>query len=116
MIEDPPKTGFNPATAFSLIINPEYRNYFRKVDENYYYWDKVKYNAPKGINPKDFWAAIKLSRMSSVLSFGKYIFKYKINDFMQKYLHDFDMNFGGTLSSDNLITEKTKGCAAAHPF
>ena len=27
---------------------------------------------------------------------------------MQKYLHDFDMNFGGALSSDNLITEKTK--------
>lgn len=108
MIEDPPKSDFNSETAISLIINPEYRSYFRKVDENYYYWDKVKYNSPEGINPKDFWAAIKLSRMSSVVSFGKYNFKYKINDFMQKYLHDFDMNFGGTLSSDNLITEKTK--------
>ena len=108
MIEDPPKSDFNPEAVVSLIINPEYRNYFKNVDENYYYWDKVKYNSPKGIDPKDFWAAIKLSRMSSVVSFGKYIFKYKINDFMQKYLHDFDMNFGGTLSSDNLISGKTK--------
>nr|MCR5400028.1 hypothetical protein [Treponema sp.] len=108
MIEDPPKSDFNPDAAVSLIINSEYRSYFRKVDENYYYWDKVKYNSPEGINPKDFWAAIKLSRMSSVVSFGKYIFKYKINDYMQKYLHDFDMNFGGTLSSDNLISKKTK--------
>ena len=86
MIENPPKTDFNPEAAVSLIINPEYRDDFRKVDENYYYWDKVKYITPKGINPKDFWAAIKLSRMSSVVSFGRYIFKYKINDYMQKYL------------------------------
>lgn len=108
MVENPSKSDFNPETAVSLLFNPEYRSYFRKVEENYYNWDKVKYNAPEGINPKDFWSAVKLSRLSSTLSFGKYIFKYKINDFMQKYLHDFDMNFGGTLSSDNLITEKTK--------
>ena len=106
MIEDPPKSDFNSETAISLIINPEYRSYFRKVDENYYYWDKVKYNSPEGINPKDFWAAIKLSRMSSVVSFGKYIFKYKINDFMQKYLHDFDMNFEEAVAMLEELVEK----------
>ena len=69
MIEDPPKSDFNPETSVSLIINPEYQSYFKKADENYYYWDKVKYNSPEGINPKDFWAAIKLSRMSNIVSF-----------------------------------------------
>ncbi|MGP1459592.1 MAG: Fic family protein [Treponema sp.] len=108
MIEEPPKTQTNPEVIFSLLSNPEYREYFNKVEKEYYYWDRVKYNAPEGIKPEDFWSSIKMNRLANSLAFGKYTFTYKINDYMQQYLHEFDMNFGGTLSSENIITEKTK--------
>ena len=108
MIEKPPSIEPKPDVIISLFCNAEYKKYFDRVEKDYLYWDKVKYNAPDGINPEDFWVAVKMQRLSNVISFGKYVFSYKINDYMQQYLHEFDMNFGGTLSSDNIITERTK--------
>ena len=108
MIEKPPSIEPKPDVIISLFCNAEYKKYFDRVEKDYLYWDKVKYNAPNGINPEDFWVAVKMQRLSNAISFGKYVFSYKINDYMQQYLHEFDMNFGGTLSSDNIITEKTK--------
>lgn len=108
MIEKPPSIEPKPDVIISLFCNAEYKKYFDRVEKDYLYWDKVKYNAPDGINPEDFWVAVKMQRLSNAISFGKYVFSYKINDYMQQYLHEFDMNFGGTLSSDNIITERTK--------
>ena len=108
MIEKPPSIEPKPDVIISLFCNAEYKKYFDRVEKDYLYWDKVKYNAPNGINPEDFWIAVKMQRLSNAISFGKYVFSYKINDYMQQYLHEFDMNFGGTLSSDNIITERTK--------
>lgn len=108
MIEKPPSIEPKPDVIISLFCNAEYKKYFDRVEKDYLYWDKVKYNAPNGINPEDFWVAVKMQRLSNAISFGKYVFSYKINDYMQQYLHEFDMNFGGTLSSDNIITERTK--------
>ncbi len=108
MIEKPPSIEPKPDVIISLFCNAEYKRYFDRVEKDYLYWDKVKYNAPDGINPEDFWVAVKMQRLSNAISFGKYVFSYKINDYMQQYLHEFDMNFGGTLSSDNIITERTK--------
>ncbi len=108
MIEEPPKTQTSPNVIISLLTNPAYKEYFDKAEKEYYYWDKVKYNAPKDVKPEDFWNVVKMNRVSNAVSFGKYTFTYKINDYMHKYLHEFDMNFGGTLYSDNIISEKTK--------
>ena len=108
MIEKSPSIEPKPDVIISLFCNAEYKKYFDRVEKDYLYWDKVKYNAPNGINPEDFWVAVKMQRLSNAISFGKYVFSYKINDYMQQYLHEFDMNFGGTLSSDNIITERTK--------
>ena len=108
MIEAPPKIDSHLKEAVTVLINPNFKEYFDKVEKEYYYWDKAKYHTPPNVKPEDFWAAIKINRHSKHISFGKYIFSYKITDYMQKCLHDFDLNFGGILSSDNLISDKTR--------
>lgn len=108
MIEAPPKIDSHLKEAVTVLINPNFKEYFDKVEKKYYYWDKAKYHTPPNVKPEDFWAAIKINRHSKHISFGKYIFSYKITDYMQKCLHDFDLNFGGILSSDNLISDKTR--------
>jgi Fic family protein len=35
-------------------------------------------------------------------------FKYNTTDYIQKGLHEFDLNFGGSLSSENIISEEEK--------
>jgi Fic family protein len=108
MIEAPPKIDSHLKEAVTVLINPNFKEYFDKVEKEYYYWDKAKYHTPPNVKPEDFWAAIKINRHSKHISFGKYIFSYKITDYMQKCLHDFDLNFAGILSSDNLISDKTR--------
>lgn len=108
MIEAPPKIDSHLKEAVTVLINPDFKEYFDKAEKEYYYWDKAKYSTPPNVKPEDFWAAIKIHRHSKHISFGKYIFSYVITDYMQKYLHDFDLNFGGILSSDNLISDKTR--------
>ncbi|MBO7175696.1 MAG: Fic family protein, partial [Spirochaetaceae bacterium] len=108
MIEAPPKIDSHLKEAVTVLINPNFKEYFDKVEKEYYYWDKAKYHTPPNVKPEDFWAAIKINRHSKHISFGKYIFSYKVTDYMQKCLHDFDLNFGGILSSDNLISDKTR--------
>ncbi len=90
MIESPPKIGNYTETVLSLLANPEYKELLVKAERDYIYWDKAKYIAPKEAKPEDFWAAIKITRHSKFIKFGKYTFSYKITDYMQKILHEFD--------------------------
>jgi len=89
-------------------MNPANKDLFTKIDDDYMYWDKVKYNAPNGVKPEILWHAVKLKRSANVIriQFGRYIFQFTITSRMQSMLHEFDMNFGGNLSSNSLIPEK----------
>ncbi len=92
--------------AFSLLNNPEYTSLFRKIEEKYLYWDKVKYLAPKDITPSALWCAVKLSRnlQMRALKFGRHTFRFTITDRMQSLLHQFDLNYGGSLSSEGVVS------------
>lgn len=96
--------------VLEILMNSEYRDSLSKVEKEYLYWDKVKYQVPQGLQAQDFWAAVKYSRKSNAnrLSFGKYDFLFKETNYMQQVLHEFDMNFGGTIASASLISEKNK--------
>ncbi len=95
-------------SVIKLLTNPKYSTLFTRVDDEYLYWDKVKYLAPDNVNPECFWHAIKLRRNLNVINiqFGNLKFHFTITGQMQKILHEFDMNFGGTLGANSIIPEK----------
>ena len=108
MIEKPPaKRPFDKAVLY-MLINPECRDAIEDINNKYLYWDKVKYKVPKGVNANDFWAAVKFSRQGRSLLFaGRRLSFFETNE-MQKMLHEFDLNFGGTLLSSDIIPEKRR--------
>lgn len=109
MIENPPKnTKSSSQNIIDILINPQNQEQFQKIEKDYLYWDKAKYYKPKNTDDADFWNAIKISRIGELIPFGKRLFKFKITTHMQKFLHEFDMNFGGTLLTSDTISEKKK--------
>lgn len=81
-----------------------------KINQEYLYWDKIKYKGKDFITPEELWAAVKLSRIFNAqnISFGKYNFIYKLTDSLYKHLHEFDLHIGGNLGSKGLIPEEDK--------
>jgi len=75
-----------------------------QINEEYEYWDKVKYKKPlpDGVTPEMLWSYVKGSRMrQSVMIWNKYGIKLCVTSQMQRLCHEFDMLFGSFWSSDN---------------
>lgn len=108
MIEKAPKFE-KDNKSISLMVELSYSGIMQTVQDDYLYWDKAKYKT-KDISAGDFWNAIKFHRYlkSKQLKFGKTTFSYLITDFIQKTLHQFDLNIGGTLSSNISIADTDK--------
>lgn len=108
MIEKAPKF-INDKEALDLSVMLHLSGQMKKVNEEYLYWDKVKYLS-KEIDPKLFWNAVKFYRnlKSNTVIFGKYSFKYFLTEYIQKSLHLFDLNIGGSLGSNIGIAETDK--------
>lgn len=96
--------------ALALLNNPELTPLFRKIEQRYLYWDKVKYLAPKGVPASIMWQAVKLSRnlQMKTLKFGNYAFRFSVTERMLSLLHQFDLNFGGSLGSEGQISPNDK--------
>lgn len=94
---------------FDLIIKLEHQGTLKKIQDDYLYWDKVKYKA-KDCTSEQLWQVVKFDRWikKKELLFGKYKFGYSFTDYMQRTLHQFDLNIGGTLSSNIGISESDK--------
>ncbi len=108
MIEKAPKTIAISKDMINIMMSQEYQENLKKIEKDYLYWDKAKYYFPTNISPEEFWTVVKLSRLGDVVVFDKTIFTYKITTYMQKFLHEFDMNFGGTIMSTGTISSKNK--------
>lgn len=111
MIENTPKlTNNHLQEAVKLIYNPDMAKLMKKINSGYYYWDRVKYMAPAGVDPTVLWQAVKLQRMvnAKAVIFGKYKFYFTITEQMLALLHEFDMNIGGSLGTKNLIPDNDK--------
>lgn len=108
MIENAPEILFNSKDLIPVLLDSEYQEAFQKVEKEYLYWDKAKYYKPKNIDDNLFWSAVKFSRIGENIFFNKKVFGFKITPYMQKFLHEFDMNFGGTLLSSDTISSKNK--------
>jgi Fic family protein len=85
--------------------------FIRSVNEEYLYWDKIKYQKTEPpIRPETLCALTKLSRLinEKKIQIGEYTFKFNTTDKIQKNLHEFDLNLGGNLGSQGLIPEEDK--------
>jgi len=111
MIESAPNIAKDQflSKGFKLFFEIQTTELLKTINNDYLYWDKVKYKS-KQYDPEELWYAVKVSRLmkSIVLKFGDYQFKYAITDYIQKSLHYFDLNIGGNLGSDVGITETDK--------
>lgn len=83
-------------------------------DQKYYYYDKWKYKAQEwGIDPQKLWAAVKVNRRISnntlsVSSVSGFTFTVGSPSFVQRYLHEFDLNLGGSLQGDTIIPSEDR--------
>lgn len=110
MLEPTPDLNNNMPEAIMLLGDPTYSTLLRKIEQKYLYWDKVKYLAPGQLSPVALWQAVKLTRtlQMKTLRFGNYTFRFTITERMLALLHQFDLNFGGSLSSEGLISPNDK--------
>lgn len=111
MIENTPKHNQKLLReAVKLIYDPETALLMKKINSSYLYWDKVKYMAPADVDPAVLWQAVKLQRIANAkaVTFGKYKFYFTVTEQMHAMLHEFDMNIGGSLGTNNLIPENDK--------
>lgn len=108
MIEKPPVKKPLDVAIISILTNPTYRDLIEDINNKYLYWDKVKYRVPGELSKDDFWSAVKFSRKGSLLSFAGRVFSLTMTNYMQHMLHEFDLNFGGTLLSMGSIPEKRR--------
>ena len=96
--------------ALKLLADPQLKPLFKRINGEYLYWDKVKYLSPDNVEAPILWYAVKLQRSLSVetIQFGRYSFKFAITPFMQALLHEFDMSFGGTLTTERIVPKREK--------
>ena len=105
MMELPPKI---EKKAFSDALfgktSEEVNFLVDQINEEYDYWDKVKYKKPlpDGVTSEMLWSYVKASRLKQyVMIWDKYGIKLSVTSQMQRLCHEFDMLFGSFWSSDN---------------
>ena len=111
MIEQPPK--IDKKTLINALlkgIDPNIMPVVDKANDDYEYWDKVKYKKlPEGFTPQMLWANVKASRLRSMIPvWEKYGINLCITSQMQRMCHEFDMKFGSfwEVEGDAQSTEK----------
>lgn len=77
-----------------------------RINDDYEYWDTVKYKNLPGIcsSAKDLWLKVKASRISAtVFTWDKYSVSFGLTNKMLRLCHEFDMNFGGSWENGSVI-------------
>lgn len=100
----------NIDTVMNLIHDPNLQTLYKKIEDEYLYWDKVKYLTPKGVDSQLFWGTVKMKRQMQLqtIKFGKYTFSFMITPLMQSLLHEFDLKMGGSLSANGVISPRDR--------
>lgn len=96
--------------AVRLLSNSEVASMIDKINANYEYWSDVKYKKlPQGVTAIELWACVKLSRMiQSVFTWHKFGVSAVVTNKMQRMCHEFDMNFGGSWGTENVLSDENR--------
>lgn len=76
---------------------PDVKNFLKKIEDEYLYWDKVKYlPLPNRISPQNIWLVTKFNRelKSNVFFIGNDPFSFSPTTKIQRLLHEFDKRYG----------------------
>ncbi|MBR6093168.1 MAG: Fic family protein [Bacteroidales bacterium] len=94
--------GYSNDSAVNVVID--------KVNENYEYWDTVKYKKrPDYCSAEELWKRVKMSRILTMANaWDKYKIDFGFTNKMQRLCHEFDMNFGQGWMYQPDITEDNK--------
>lgn len=93
-----------------LLKTGKFSSFFEINNNQFPYWDKWKYVAKEwGYDPKKLWAAVQSNRHGNKFYLtGNFSFRLNSPNVMQEYLHEFDMNLGGSIQSDGIIPTQDK--------
>jgi Fic family protein len=89
----------------------EMERIIKSLNNPYIFWDKIRYKKTSlTTSQESLWSIVKAFRSfnSKQISFGNYNFQYNETHNILKSLHDFDMNFGGNLQSQNAMQNEDK--------
>ncbi len=110
--EKPPeiKDRINTGDATKTLIEANKWEAFVKIyKQEYPYWEELKYKV-KGwkISPEKVWGILKNTReythqIITPSSVPGFLFTFNIPNFLQKSLHELNMNLGGILQSESII-------------
>jgi Fic family protein len=116
--EKPPSSFLNFSTEgeklTQLLRDVDSIQSIRRLERQYHYWDNFKYRTKDiPFDPPFLWKYVKLTRSSGFVNIvisnqDGFKFKFNIYPTLSKYLHEFDLNFGGSLQSDSFIPEEDK--------
>ena len=111
MIELPPKIDRKTlVNALLKGIAPDIMSVVDKVNADYEYWEKAKYEKlPEGFTPQMLWTYVKASRLRSTIPvWSKYGINLCVTSQMQRLCHEFDMKFGSfwEVEGDSQSAEK----------
>lgn len=95
--------------ALQYSDNDEVLDIIEKINDRYYYWDKVKHFS-KHIPADMLWARVKMSRVLNAkkLMLGGEKFVFNLTNSVQQQLHEFDLHIGGHLGADSVIPQSEK--------
>ena len=86
-----------------------------KIDQNYYYWDKIKYLKTDYGDSEYLWQVTKMKRkfiekkiLLKSSNSSKISFNYNINQYLQQKLHYLDFNFGAGIQKEQLLSDIDK--------
>lgn len=96
-----------------LIEVRKFSDFFRIEDTEYPYWEEWKYKSKNwNIDSQKIWSGAKSHRRGQKqIQFSNipgFIFHFNTPSVIQKYLHELDLNLGGSLQSENLIPSQDK--------
>uniref|UniRef100_A0AB33JKS5 Fic family protein n=1 Tax=Prevotella sp. GTC17262 TaxID=3236797 RepID=A0AB33JKS5_9BACT len=112
MVEFPPV--IDDKSYFESILKgteEEVSELVDKINENYEYWDSVKYkSALVGLSAEQLWTEVKVSRVKNrVTAWPRYHIWFSLTNQMQRMCHEFDMNFGGSWGADSVNNSENRG-------
>lgn len=105
--------GFEYQKFLDSLVSGRFTHFLELNDTKYWYYDKWKFLAKEwNMDPQYLWAGVKTTRLgqkSLVISkLPGFTFRISSPSIVQEYLHEFDMNLGGSLQGDTIIPSEDK--------
>lgn len=107
MIEKIPHTPSENNFKESKHLSDAALNQISRINEDYLYWSDVKYRAKDtGLSAEELWSEVKRQRqMKDIVVWPDYNLHFSLTNKMQRWCHEFDLNFGGSWGAMKLFPQ-----------